>query len=101
MHTPSVATLREGQRCRALGGRIPMDWVATFPWTGWQLSCGLGGRIPWNTQRLEHCDCTRRKTASFRPLAALLTESVAPELLYMEAKWSSLVSYGLGLDALQ
>src|SRR5467141_4125138 len=39
--------------------------------------------------------------SSFRPLAALLTESVAPELLYMEAKWSSLVSYGMSLDALQ
>ena len=26
---------------------------------------------------------------------------MAPELLYMEAKWSSLVSYGLSLDALQ
>jgi hypothetical protein len=26
---------------------------------------------------------------------------VAPELLYIEAKWSSLVSYGLSLDALQ
>ena len=50
--------------------------------------------------RLEHCDCTRRKTASFRPLSALLTESVAPELLYMEAKWSSLVSYGMSLEAL-
>src|SRR5262249_30366237 len=36
-----------------------------------------------------------------RPLSALLTEPVAPELLYMEAKWSSLVSYGLSLDALQ
>ncbi len=36
---------------------------------------------------------------SFRPLSALLTEPVAPELLYMEAKWSSLVSYGLSLDA--
>jgi hypothetical protein len=31
----------------------------------------------------------------------LFTESVAPELLYMEAKWSSLVSYGMSLDALQ
>src|SRR4029450_10830042 len=30
-----------------------------------------------------------------------LTESVAPELLYMEAKWSSLVSYGMSLDALK
>jgi hypothetical protein len=47
--------------------------------------------------RLEHCDCTRRKPASFRPLSALLTESVTPELLSMEAKWSSLVSYGMSL----
>src|SRR5205807_5354571 len=55
----------------------------------------------FDSPRLEQCDCTRRKTASFRPLAALLTESVAPELLSMEAKWSSLVSYGMRLDALQ
>jgi hypothetical protein len=34
-------------------------------------------------------------------LSALLTEPVAPELLYIESKWSSLVSYGLSLDALQ
>jgi hypothetical protein len=59
------------------------------------------GTFQFDSPRLEHCDCTRRKTASFRPLAALLTESVAPELLYMEAKWSSLVSYGMSLDALQ
>jgi hypothetical protein len=24
----------------------------TLAWTEWQLSCGLGGRIPWNTQRI-------------------------------------------------
>ncbi len=58
-------------------------------------------RLQFYSPRLEHCDCTRRKTSSFRPLSALLTESVAPELLYMEAKWSSLVSYGMSLDALQ
>src|SRR5215471_17068304 len=61
----------------------------------------LFGTFKVSSPRLEHCNCTRRKTASFRPLAALLTEPVAPELLYMEAKWSSLVSYGLSLDALQ
>src|SRR4029450_5617886 len=61
----------------------------------------LFGTFKCDSPRLEHCDCTRRKTASFRPLTALLTESVAPELLYMEAKWSSLVSYGRSLDALQ
>jgi len=61
----------------------------------------LFGAFKFYSPRLEHCECQRRKTASFRPLSGLLTEPVAPELLYMEAKWSSLVSYGLSLDALQ
>ena len=61
----------------------------------------LFGTLTFSSPRLEHCDCKRRKTASFRPLSALLTEPVAPELLYMEAKWSSLVSSGLSLDARQ
>src|SRR4029434_11170920 len=61
----------------------------------------LFGTFTLSSPRLEHCDCKPRKASSFRPLSALLTESVAPELLYMEAKWSSLVSYGMSLDALQ
>jgi hypothetical protein len=61
----------------------------------------LFGTYTLSSPRFEHCDCTRRKTSSFRPLSALLTESIAPELLYMEAKWSSLVSYGMSLDALK
>ena len=60
----------------------------------------LFGPCKLDSPRLEHCDCTRHKTSSFRPLSALLTESVAPELLYIEAKWSSLVSYVMSLDAL-
>ena len=36
-----------------------------------------------------------------RPLNALLTDSVAPELLFMETKWASLVSYGLTAQALK
>ena len=61
----------------------------------------LFGTFKLFSPRLEHCNCQGPKTSSFRPLSALLTESVAPELLYMEAKWSSLVSYGMSLDALQ
>src|SRR5437867_2422855 len=61
----------------------------------------LFGTFQFYSPRLEHCDCKRHKTLSFRPLSALLTESVAPELLYMEAKWSSLVSYGMSLEALK
>ena len=61
----------------------------------------LFGTFKFSSPRLEHCDCKRHSTASFRSLSALLTEPVALELLYMEAKWSSLVSYGLSLDALK
>jgi len=61
----------------------------------------LFGTCKVYSPRLERCDCTGRKTVSFRPLSALLTEPAAPELLYMESKWSSLVSYGLSLDALK
>src|SRR5215217_6288492 len=61
----------------------------------------LFGTFQFDSPRLEHCDCTWPTTSSFRPLSTLLTESVAPELLYMEAKWSSLVSYGMSLDALK
>ena len=61
----------------------------------------LFGTFTFYSPRLEHCDCKRRKTASFRPLSALLTEPVAPELLSMESQWSSLVSYGLSLEALK
>ena len=61
----------------------------------------LFGTFQFHSPRFEHCDCKQRETASFRPLSILLTEPVAPELLYMEAKWSSLVSYGLSLDALK
>ena len=45
----------------------------------------LFGTLKVYSPRLEHCDCKRHKTSSFRPLSALLTEPVAPELLYMEA----------------
>ena len=61
----------------------------------------LFGTFTFDSPRLEYCDCTRHRTSSFRPLSALMTESAAPEFLYMEAKWSSLVSYGMSLDALQ
>jgi hypothetical protein len=61
----------------------------------------LFGTFKLPSPRLVHCSCQRRKTTSFRPLSALLTESVAPELLYMETKWSSLVSYGMTVEALK
>jgi hypothetical protein len=60
----------------------------------------LFGTFKLASPRLCHCRCRRRKTTSFRPLTALLSESVAPELLFMETKWASLISYGLTVGAL-
>jgi hypothetical protein len=60
----------------------------------------LFGTCKLASPRLFHCRCRRRKTTSFRPLTGLLSESVAPELLFMETKWASLVSYGLTVGAL-
>jgi hypothetical protein len=61
----------------------------------------LFGTVTLTSPRLYHCPCQRRKTTTFRPLTALLTESVAPELLFMETKWASLMSYGLTAQALK
>jgi len=60
----------------------------------------LFGTFKLRSPRLFHCRCRRRKTTSFRPLTALLPESAAPELLFMETKWASLVSYGMTVEAL-
>ena len=61
----------------------------------------LFGTVTLTSPRLYHCHCQRHKTTTFRPLTALLTESTAPELLFMETKWASLMSYGLTAQALK
>jgi hypothetical protein len=33
--------------------------MATLAWTEWQLSYGLGGRIPWNIQRGKYASVLR------------------------------------------
>ncbi len=60
----------------------------------------LFGAVTLTSPRLYYCGCQRRKTTTFCPLTSLLTESVAPELLFIETKWASLVSYGLTVQAL-
>ena len=60
----------------------------------------LFGTVTLTSPRLYYCRCQRRKTTTFRPLNALLTDAVAPEFLFMETKWASLVSYGLTAQAL-
>jgi hypothetical protein len=60
----------------------------------------LFGKLRIKSPRLYRCSCQSRPTKSFSPLATLLPERSAPELLYLETKWASLLSYGLTTDLL-
>jgi hypothetical protein len=61
----------------------------------------LFGKLELSSPRLFHCQCQPQSTRSFSPLAELLVERTSPELLYLEAKFASLVSYGLSMKLLE
>lgn len=68
------------------------------PETGWQAAFG---NVSISSPRFHRCGCDPAQTRTFRPLSGLLTEHTAPELLYLETKWASLVSYGMTIDLLK
>ena len=53
------------------------------------------GTIALVSPRFHRCLCQPSVTKSFSPLTRLFTEHTAPELLYLETRWASLVSYGM------
>src|SRR3954453_20784725 len=53
------------------------------------------GTIPLVSPRVHRCACQPAASKTFSPLTALFTEHTAPELLYLETRWASLMSYGL------
>jgi hypothetical protein len=61
----------------------------------------LFGKLHLHSHRLYHCQCQPHKTRTFSPLAELLSERSTPELLYVETKWASLMSYGMTTQLLQ
>ena len=61
----------------------------------------LFGTVRLTSPRLYHCRCRTLTTTTFRPLTELLTASTAPELLFLETKWASLVSYGMAARVLK
>jgi hypothetical protein len=60
----------------------------------------LFGKLRLRSPRLYHCGCQAHPTRTFSPLAALLPERATPELLYLEAKFATLMSYGLTMKIL-
>jgi hypothetical protein len=59
------------------------------------------GKLSISSPRLYTCACDSSKGKSFSPLAERLPERTSPELLYLQSKWSSLMSYGLTVDMLE
>jgi hypothetical protein len=59
------------------------------------------GDVPVSSPRLHLCACDAGKGKTFSPLTELFSEHVAPELLYLETKWASLVSFGVTVDLLK
>lgn len=61
----------------------------------------LFGKLKLRSNRLFHCSCQKQSTRTFQPLAHLLKERTSPEFLYIQSKFSSLMSYGLSVKFLQ
>jgi hypothetical protein len=59
------------------------------------------GTIALASPRFHRCRCRPADTKTFSPLALLFTERTAPELVYLETKWASLLSYGMTADLLK
>ena len=57
--------------------------------------------MPVTAPRLKRCRCDTSSSESFSPLAGLFSEHVAPEMLYLETKWASLIPFGFTVDLLK
>jgi hypothetical protein len=57
--------------------------------------CTLFGTLHLRSPHWWDCPCQPHPTRTFSPLTVLLPERTTPELLYLESKFSGLVSYGL------
>lgn len=61
----------------------------------------LFGKLHLQCHRLFSCVCQEQQTRSFNPVGNLLKERTSPELLYLESKFASLMSYGLSVKLLE
>src|SRR5690349_9233390 len=59
------------------------------------------GVVPLASPCFHRCRCQPADPKTVSPLTALFTEHIAPELLYLETRWASLISYGLTAELLK
>src|SRR5262245_26918579 len=60
----------------------------------------LFGKLKIASSRFYTCPCRQRATRSSSPLADVLKDRTAPELVYLESKFAALMSYGLTVEVL-
>jgi hypothetical protein len=60
----------------------------------------LFGTLRLPSPRWHHCPCRPQEKQTFSPLAEILPSRTTPELLYLEAKFAGLMSYGLSANLL-
>jgi hypothetical protein len=53
------------------------------------------GNVALSSPRFYRCGCQPVDSQTFSPLTELFTEHTAPELLYLESRWASLISFGM------
>jgi hypothetical protein len=58
------------------------------------------GKLHLHSPRYYQCRCTPTCAKSVSPLADVLAERTAPELVYLESKFAGLMSYGLTVGIL-
>lgn len=61
----------------------------------------LFGKLTLKSPRFFKCNCQPSKSNTFSPLTQLLTERTAPEFIYLQSKWSALMSYGITASLLE
>ena len=61
----------------------------------------LFGKMHIRSPQIIECSCETHETLSSSPLTKLLTDRVSPELLYLESRWASLMSYGVTASLLE
>lgn len=78
-----------GKECNIKDGKNKITYRTPF------------GKLKISSPRFYTCTCDTTKGKSFSPIAKLLSERTSPELLYLQSKWSSLMSYGMTVDLLE
>ena len=91
----AAAFLADNRRCATCGKHLWSKGQTSF-----QFRTPFGD-VPVTGPRLKRCRCDTSSSESFSPLAGLFSEHVAPEMLYLETKWASLIPFGVTVDLLK